>query len=119
MASDSRGLNRLKKLARDIPDEKTTYTILRELEKRENDHSADRATAILGCAIIENALRVAIVARLPPDKESHASIFEEPGPLWSSSARIALGFAFHIFGEATLSDLQCIRAIRNALPTRY
>jgi hypothetical protein len=75
MASDSRGLTRLKKFAAEIPDEHQTHTILRELERAERDHSSDRTAAILGGTIVENALRVALLARFLPDEKNHADHF--------------------------------------------
>jgi hypothetical protein len=116
MASDSKGLNRLKAFAKEIPDERETVALLRELEQRQRDHSGDRAAAILGGTIIENALRVTLLARFRPDKEGHPSLFDgdRNAPLSTFAARIRLGYALRIFGPKTLSDLQCIKAVRNA-----
>jgi DNA-binding MltR family transcriptional regulator len=115
MADQNRGLTRLKKFAREVPDERETHTILRELERAERDHSSDRTAAILGGTIVDNALRVALLARFRPDEKDHADLFEgEIGPLSTFAARINVAYALRIFGRKTLSDLQCIKAIRNA-----
>ncbi|SRR6266446_64679 len=115
MASDSRGLTRLRKFAAEVPDERQTHAILRELERTERDYSSDRTAAILGGTIVENALRLALLARLRSDEKDHADLFEGAmGPLSTFSARINVAYALRIFGPKTLSDLQCIKAIRNA-----
>jgi hypothetical protein len=116
MASGPRGFNRLKRFASEIPDEYQTNVLLQQLEQREHDDSGDRAAAILGSTIVENALRVALLARLRPDKTDHADLFEgeKGGPLSTFAARISVGYALRIFGPRTYSDLQCIKAIRNA-----
>jgi hypothetical protein len=116
MASDSRGFNRLKKLAKEIPDERTTAALLRQLEQRERDHRSDRVAAILGGAIIEDALRVALLARFRPDKKDHEGLFDgdKNAPLSTFAARISVAFALRVFGPNTLGDLQCIKAVRNA-----
>jgi hypothetical protein len=121
MASDSLGLNRLQKFASGIPDENQTNTFLRQLEQREHlkqrehDDSGDRTAAILGSTIVENALRVALLARFRPDGKRHEKIFEgEEGPLSNFAARIKVAYALRIFGPKTHRDMRCIKAVRNA-----
>jgi hypothetical protein len=111
----AKGLNRLIALAKEIPDERETAALLRELEQRQRDHSGDRAGAILGGAIIENALRVALLARFRPDKNGHQALFNgDRAPLSTFAARIGVGYALRVFGPKTLSDLQSIKTVRNA-----
>jgi DNA-binding MltR family transcriptional regulator len=115
MISDSRGFTRLKKFAGQVPDEHATYLILRTLERVEGDHSSDRTAAILGATIIENALRLALLACFRPEEKDHKGLFEgATGPLATFSSRIEIAYALRIFGPKTLSDLQCIKVIRNS-----
>jgi DNA-binding MltR family transcriptional regulator len=105
-------LRRLKELAKRIPDEGTEFALLRTLE----DSRAHYPIAIIGAAMIERALEVAITSRFVPlDKQGRNLLFdyEQKGLLADLGARIRMGCALGLFGPKTFADLEAIRHIRN------
>lgn len=116
MASKSTPESRLKRLAKEIPTEEETYNLLKSLEGQDS-HASDRATAIVGAAMIENALEVVILSRLYPllSKDDRLDLFDgdKNAPLATFSSRIRMGYALGIYGKVTQSHLDRIRTIRN------
>jgi len=116
MASDSRGLTQLKKFAAEIPDERETLALLQQLEQHDSARGSDRLAALLAAAFVENALRVALLSRFRPDEKGkgHMELFEgDNAPLRDFAAKISVGYVLRLFGQETLSDLQCIKGVRN------
>jgi hypothetical protein len=75
----------------------------------------DRATALLQCTALEDALLAAILSRFVAlSNNDHHDLFEGDNPLSTFFAKIKLGFALGLYGERTRADLHCIRDIRNA-----
>jgi hypothetical protein len=101
----------LAELSREYPteDELINYN---ELAANETD----RGAAIMAGALVENALTLAVQARLAsPDPTSVASWFEGANaPFATFSAKIKLGRALAIYGEHMESRLNLIKDIRNA-----
>jgi hypothetical protein len=107
----SRSQNRLKKLTKLIPDHKVTAARLTALELG-GVPEADRAIAVVGGAFVENALKVALIARCHYEYDENA-VFGHNGPLSFFSTKIIMGHALAIYGPMTQSDLDIIRNIRN------
>jgi hypothetical protein len=75
----------------------------------------DRAVAIILAAMVEGALRAAILARMVPLCERREmGLFGPDSPLGTFSAKIKVGFALGVYGPETRADLDTVRAIRNA-----
>jgi hypothetical protein len=92
-----------------------TYVEIASTFKALKGQRNDRAAAILASALVEDALKDAILARLSPlSNDDHTRLFEGEGPLSTFSAAIRVGFALSIFGVSTKADLNCMRDIRNA-----
>jgi hypothetical protein len=115
MTLRAHSLQTLKRLAKQVPDEKEAHSLLSELEEV-GDHAADRAIALIGGAMIENALRAALLSRLFHQADNiQNEIFENDGaPLSTFSQRIIVGYAMGIYGNKIRNDLDCIRIIRNS-----
>ena len=72
-------------------------------------------TAILGCVIVEHDLDVLLRRRFKRnDDETWKSLQDEKGPLQTFYSKIVLGYAFKIYDEKVVKDLNIIRTIRNA-----
>jgi hypothetical protein len=75
----------------------------------------DRAAAVILAALLEDALRDAILSRMVPlTEQKERQIFGPDSPLGSLSAKIKVGFALGVYGPETRADLDTIRGIRNA-----
>lgn len=109
----SRKRNRLKALARLIPDHRKTVAKLVELEVGGHNDS-DRAIAIVGAAFVDNAVKVVIKAHSLTYDYDEEAVFGAQGPLYSFASKITMGHALGIYGPKTRSDLDAIRNIRNA-----
>jgi hypothetical protein len=69
---------------------------------------------IVGAAIIEEQLLLALVARMRPlPADMKRKLFDGYGPLASFSAKIDLSYALHIVTKEQYEDLTAIRKIRN------
>jgi hypothetical protein len=83
---------------------------------KEIREAPDRAAAIVGAAIVEDALRWALnsffILQITENEERE--LFENNGVLSSFHAKILMGFALGLFGEAARNELSRIRNIRNA-----
>jgi len=98
-------------LSRERPteDELTNYTALLSSE-------SDRGAAIMGCALVEQTLELAIRSRLvDPGDTITRQWFEGPNaPFGTFSAKIKLGRALGIFAEEMDGRLTLLKDIRNA-----
>jgi hypothetical protein len=75
---------------------------------------ADRAAALIVAAILEHALRTAILTHFVLDEQETEQMFSGiTSPLATFSARIKIGYALGIYGPDMKSDLQTIEHIRN------
>jgi len=106
--SKSSAASRVKKIAKNNP----SYQEIREILNRarqEKGHASDRAAAIMGGAMIEDALRVAIKRTFDKKfpEELLPDLFEpeKKGPLSTLGYRILVGYALGVFGPITYSDL--------------
>ena len=71
--------------------------------------SADRVTAIIGCAIVDDQLRKAIERRLIKNEKAIKKYFEDKaGPGHDTSAKIQTAFLLGVFGDETRENLQSI-----------
>jgi hypothetical protein len=106
--------------------ENTTFQSLRQFTtKAAAESNADRATALIIGALLEQALEVAILTHFVGwrelTEEKRASernvVFgygaDEMSPLHSFAARIRIGFALGIYGPKMNEDLETIKHIRN------
>jgi hypothetical protein len=74
-----------------------------------------RAVVILQASMVEKHLEDAITSIVSPDlsNTSKKELFEFEGPIGSFSDKIAIAYAFGIFGKKTKHDLDLIRMLRN------
>jgi Mannitol repressor len=106
----------LKQLIQAVPSEDETTRILGALSKGRLTHYSDRAVAVIGSTLLDNALKVAIQTRFINLKLADvAQIFDglSGGPLSSLSAKVKIAFALGIVNETRRDDLNRIRAVRN------
>ena len=116
MAAVSSLTKRLKKLAAEIPDDRTVRDLLQSLEPEDNAF-ADHAIALIGASVVAKALEVAILSRLislKEDERKRIFSYDDQGPLSDLAARIKIAYALGIFGRKTRNDLDHVRAVRNA-----
>jgi DNA-binding MltR family transcriptional regulator len=106
----------VKKLAKQIPDEKKATRILHGLQL-EKTALADYAIAIIGAELVNGALEARLLGcfRQLDEKTERPAIFsyEKNGPLADFSARIKIAYALKLFGSQTRDDLESIGHIRN------
>jgi hypothetical protein len=83
---------------------------------KEIQAAPDRVAAIVATAIVEDALRWALNSFfiLQISENEERELFENNGLLSSFHAKILIGFALGLFGEAARNDLTRIKNIRNA-----
>src|SRR3984893_9371398 len=83
---------------------------------KEIEKSPDRVAAIVAAAIVEDALRWSLNSFLilQISEQEERELFENDGILSSFHAKILMGFALGLFGEAARNDLIKIKNIRNA-----
>lgn len=97
-------------LIREFP---TSADIEKIVEELATGHP--RAAAIVGAAMMEAALKRAVLFRLRKlNSEEHAALFGPDNPLGSFSGKIKIGYALGIYERPTRKDLDSIRTIRNA-----
>jgi hypothetical protein len=84
------------------------------MDEIENEKQTDRAVAVIGAAYVDLVLRDAIAAKLLPDPNLMAELFENRGPLQDFGSRIHVVFALGSCGPAAYHDLRAIKDIRNA-----
>jgi hypothetical protein len=87
---------------------------------KEIQEAPDRVAAIVGAAIVEDALRWALnsffILQITENEERE--LFENNGVLSSFHAKILMGFALGLFGEAARNDLNRIRNIKKCFRSR-
>ena len=74
---------------------------------------ADRGTALVVAAWLDDALESCIRAVLRPDKGTADEIFRPDGPLGSFSARVKVAYLLDLIEPNVRKDLDHIRGIRN------
>jgi DNA-binding MltR family transcriptional regulator len=104
----------LRELAKQVPTEQQIYDTLNSLHF-DTGHTADRSMAIIGSTVVERALEAAIAAKFVPLTNSELSeLFGQSGPLSTFFGKIRVAYALNSIGVKTKSDLDIIRAVRNA-----
>ena len=74
---------------------------------------ADRGTALVAAAWLDDALEARIRATFRPDKKMADDVFRPDGPLGSFSARIKVAYLLDLIEPTARQDLDHIRRIRN------
>jgi hypothetical protein len=75
-------------------------------------YEGDRHTAVVGGAIIDDAMEVFLKSKLRKDATTDA-LFKYPRPLATVNGKIEIAFAMGIIGPNHRDDLLCINDIRN------
>ena len=73
----------------------------------------DRAAAIVGGAIIEEALKLALERVVLGSRSFVSGLFDSHGPFHTAGMRRDAAFALGFFGEHTRLDIKLIQKIRN------
>lgn len=116
MAGKSWGSNQLKGFSKQVPNVMEGISALKKLS-RQRTHTSDRATAIVGGALIEYALMIAIKGKMPGTNEDISQrlfSIERRGILSDLGSRILMGRALGLYGDITAGDLNKIAKIRNS-----
>src|SRR5262245_9721642 len=117
MTSKPSASSKLKKATRVVLSYNDAIQTLGRAQQGEG-HAADRALAIMGGSMVEDALRVAIKRKFDPSFPDELLPdlfdFERKGPLSTLGYRILVGFAIGVYGPVTHRDLKRINVIRNA-----
>lgn len=74
---------------------------------------SDRVCAIMGGAMVDDALMKVIAAALPDPSDETALFHDQGAPFGTTKAKIVAGRAMGLFDDATAADLDLIRDIRN------
>ena len=94
-----------------MPDRDELTEIIAELSL----NASDRASAILGAAVLDGALESVILPKFRKLTEAQIKeLFGPDSPLGTFSAKIRIGYALNLYGPKTRSDLDSIREVRNA-----
>ena len=113
MASRNRGKKKLK--LRDLSLQPLTSAEKLALINAVSNVAHPVSAAILGAVMVEHELEVSIRKKFKrQDDETWASLVGERGSLGTFSAKISMGYAFGLYDEATLDNLNVVRHIRNA-----
>lgn len=82
----------------------------------ELNHASDRGAALIGAAILDNALMLGLTEKLCFDDEDHHKriFYSEGGPLSSFSQRIAMARCLAIISVRIEKCCNAVRNIRNA-----
>lgn len=75
--------------------------------------ASDRAVAIVGCALIEEELKAAIITRFTHKGDIAKAIFEPNSALNTYEARVSLGFLLGVFNGDLKDALIGVSKIRN------
>lgn len=75
--------------------------------------ASDRVAAIMGAALVEDNLRIAIAACLENDTDEKALFFDQGAPFGTLKAKSVAGLALGLFNKPVQRDLDVIREIRN------
>jgi hypothetical protein len=112
MASRNRG--RPKPKLRDLSRAKLTLEEQRSISDAFID-APPISAAILGAVMVEHELDACLRRKFPKiSDDDWSEMLEDNGPLRSFHAKIVMGHALHIYGEATRDNLHIVRLIRNA-----
>lgn len=104
-------LDALIHLSRQDPTPEHFVAYLAELKDEKNN----RGVAILVAANAEIALRTAIHRNLLVKEDTYKELFHaQRGILSSFEAKIRIGYSMGIYGDVHKTNLDCIKAIRNA-----
>lgn len=76
-------------------------------------NGSDRVSAIMGGALVDDALMKAIAAALPDPSDETALFHDQGAPFGTTKAKIVAGRAMDLFDNTTAADLDLIRDIRN------
>jgi DNA-binding MltR family transcriptional regulator len=77
--------------------------------------SNDRACAIVGAAVVDDALRSCLLMHMIDDEQLDETLFNsESGPMSGFSAKINAAYALGLIGVQSHADMHCIRLVRNA-----
>jgi hypothetical protein len=78
-----------------------------------NAESSDRAIAIVGGALIEDATEDAIVSRLLPMSKAHRDALFHSDSGYTFASKIDLGLSLGLYGNRAKLDMHRIKKIRN------
>lgn len=107
----TKALQELAHLSRQEPTPEYFVAFHKEINAERND----RGAAILLACNVEICLRFAISRNLTVGgSDSYKELFLTSGPLWSFEAKIRIGHNMGLFRNHTKSNLDCIKAVRNA-----
>jgi len=97
-------------IIRELPDEQEINEVWDEISK-----GNDRAAAIMGAALLEDALRYALTSRfVAVSPDDYEKLYDGPSaPLASFDSLIRVGHAVGLFGTLTRNDLLIIKKVRN------
>jgi hypothetical protein len=99
----------LNDLSKQSPSESELDAVWHEI-----DRQSHRASAVLGGAMVEDALRFALQAHFVfLSKTDTEKLFDYPAPLASFDAKIRVGHAIGLYGTIVRNDLNVIRRVRN------
>lgn len=104
------------KVSKDLKHLMKSYILHEDMEPHVSElvGDSDRAIAIVGGAIVESALKGALLERMPNlSKKLHDDIFDSRGALSTFSSKINIAAALEIISLATKRNANYIRAIRN------
>jgi DNA-binding MltR family transcriptional regulator len=76
-------------------------------------NQADRGTALLASAWVDDTLATLVKSELLPDKEIVEDTFRPDGALGTFASRIKIAYLMGLIDKSTKSDLDLIRRIRN------
>lgn len=76
---------------------------------------SDRASALVGAAVVEHYLQAALTARFAVKNRKFLdeSLYSHSGPFGTFSAKIAGAYAMGLIGPVMFRDLNLVRRIRN------
>lgn len=80
---------------------------------KELREASDRSLAIVGIAVIEDALQSAIISRLQLTGDAGKALFNDGGALNAARHKATMAWALGLIGNRTRGDLKCLAEIRN------
>lgn len=81
--------------------------------------SSDRACAIVGGSLLEQALGRALKCYLHKNKKIDEKLFQPSGPLGAFATKIRLGYLIGMYGYTALGDFEIVKDIRNRFAHRW
>lgn len=90
----------------------TTLEVFHELER-----SPDRVVAIVGCAMLDDQMKSALLRRFVKSDSAHKKFFND-GPGHETSDKIYLCYTLGVFGDEARTCLSAIASIRNKFAHR-